>query len=134
MHIIKRHLNISLIAGIIFGSLLFAAVAYTVYAQAIVRTFNLIGDPDFKMHVIDMTNATTTEVITLPTTVGNHGQIRVGKIGTPTQHFVELRPASGDTINDTPGETIFMIEQNAFYLIVADEVERTWWVIGSGTQ
>ena len=77
------------VLGVVIGG------AFIVHAASI-TTINLIGNANFKFHKIDMTDATDHQYITLPTTVGNNGQVRIGKrIGIDNTGFIAvLDPAA----------------------------------------
>lgn len=107
--------------------------AFIVHAASI-TTMNLIGNSNFKFHKIDMTDATGHQYITLPTTVGNNGQVRIGKRVGNTEGFIAfIDPAPGDTIDGVPGMQIVFHSRGDFIEIVADEAARTWWIVNHGT-
>lgn len=107
--------------------------AFIVHAASI-TTINLIGNANFKFHKIDMTGATDHQTITLPTTVGNNGQVRIGKrIGNGVGYVAIITPAAGDTIDNLPGKEVNLLGPNDFVEIVADEAARVWWVVNIGT-
>lgn len=108
--------------------------AVTILHAASITTINLIGNASFKFHKIDMTGATDAQIITLPTTVGNNGQVRIGKRINGGLGFAALiSAAAGDTIDGIDGKEIILNNPNDFVEIVADEAARVWWVVNVGT-
>ena len=119
------------IGGITAGLAL--AGGAVVYAASI-TTLNLIGNTNFKFHVIDMTGATEHQTVTLPTTVGNNGQVRIGKrSGGASDYVTVIQPAAGDTIDGVGGADVVLPNSGDFVMMVADEASRKWWVVNYGT-
>ncbi len=117
------------------GVLALVVVGGVIIVQAAsITTINLIGNVNFKFHKLDMSGAVDDQLITLPTTVGNNGQVRIGKrVGSSSSFRAIIVPAAGDTIDDTPNKEISLFAPNDFVEIVADEAARVWWVVNIGT-
>lgn len=120
--------------AILAGVLALVVGGVLVVQAASITTINLIGSANFKFHKLDMTGATDNQIITLPTTVGNNGQVRIGKrIGTGEGFYAIIVPAAGDTIDGIENKEITLYSSNDFIEIVADEAARVWWVVNVGT-
>lgn len=98
-----------------------------------VTTINLIGNANFKFHKVDMNGTVADETITLPTTVGNNGQVRIGlRLSDSSTFIVILQPASGDTVDNIPNNAASLNSAGEKLMMIADEVARTWWIVDRG--
>ena len=109
-------------------------VTNALVADAQSRDFNLIGNKNFKFHLVNMNDATSTQlVINLPSTRGNDGMIQVFKAINPlgVAGSVLLQPVAEDEISDIgggPGGAAGLAEGYDL-MLVADAQNHVWWDI-----
>ena len=131
-----------LIVGV-FVLIVGASVAYAQSESStdLLKSVNVLGvslvrSSSVKLYVVDTSNQTTSQDITLPTLNGNNGLIYAFKVTNPQNDlsYFRVHPASGEKIEGITDKYWQLGDDGAgeFAILAADEANGTWWLISQG--
>ncbi len=140
-----KRIGVPLIACL--SALLSLGFGYKVFAQATysgnmlksvdVLGISLVRSASMKMYVVDVTNQSSSQDITLPTLTGNGGQVYMIRTfdANNEYHNIAIHPANGEKLNGNINDVWYVGDNgsNEYVTVVADETNSTWWVMNSGT-